>query len=74
MSHPLIPDHLLIAGARVLDPESGLDGPGYVGIRDGRIQYVGSTPPEQRYDETLNAAGLWLLPGLVDRSVPPVRP
>ncbi len=59
-------DSLLIAGARLLDPESGLDAVGYVGIRDGRIQHVGSGKPRDRYEATLEADGLWLQPGLID--------
>lgn len=57
---------LLIAGARLLDPESGLDATGYVGVREGRIQHVGTAKPRDKYDETLDARGLWLLPGLID--------
>lgn len=57
---------LLISGARVLDPASGFDGIAHVGIRDGLIESLGATAPSQRYDQTLDAAGLWLLPGLLD--------
>lgn len=60
---------LLIAGARLLDPDSGLDATGYVGVRDGRIQHVDSAKPRDKYDETLDAGGLWLLPGLIDLCV-----
>ncbi|MDM4769396.1 dihydroorotase family protein [Solimonas sp. SE-A11] len=57
---------LLIRGARVLDPASGLDGIAEVGIRNGLIDHLGSGAPAGAYEETLDAAGLWLLPGLLD--------
>lgn len=57
---------LLISGARVLDPASGFDGEGHVGVRDGRIAYLGKEPPAGDYAETLDARGLWLMPGILD--------
>ena len=57
---------LLIEGARILDPGSGLDAIGYVGVRDSRVVYAGKTRPRFKYAETLNARGLWLIPGIVD--------
>ncbi len=57
---------LLIRQARVLDPASKLDGTAHVGIRDGKITYVGAAAPRETYDQQLDAGGLWLLPGLVD--------
>jgi len=43
---------LLIRGARVLDPASGLDGIAEVGVRDGLIDHLGSGAPAGAYDET----------------------
>jgi dihydroorotase len=57
---------LLIANARVLDPASGFDGPGFVGIRDGKIVSLSKTAPKQKFAKTLDAKGLWLMPGIVD--------
>lgn len=57
---------LLIAGARVLDPASGHDAIAYLGIREGRIDYLGRAKPKPAYARTLNATGLWLMPSLVD--------
>ena len=67
-ARPNPPPHggLLIEGARVLDPASGFDAAGFVGIRDGRIVYVGKSRPKFKYAETLNARGNWLIPGIVD--------
>ncbi len=56
---------LVIRGGRVIDPAAGVDGPRDVAIADGRIAAVepgidpGPTP-------VIDAAGLWVLPGLVD--------
>ncbi|MFP5357594.1 MAG: dihydroorotase [Gammaproteobacteria bacterium] len=60
------PGDLLIRNARLLDPASGLDQNGHVGIRDGLIAYIGPAVPAQPYRETFDAQGHWLLPGLVD--------
>lgn len=57
---------LLIANARVLDPASGFDGTGFVGVRDGRIDHLGKTRPKGKYAKTLEAKGQWIMPGLVD--------
>ncbi|NKF24692.1 dihydroorotase [Solimonas marina] len=57
---------LLIRGARVLDPASGFDGIGHVGVRDGVIDSVSMAQPKGRYEQTIDAKGLWLMPGLVD--------
>lgn len=57
---------LLIANARVLDPASGTDAVGHVGIQDGKIISVGKAVPKARFEKTLDAQGLWLMPGLVD--------
>jgi len=57
---------LLIANARLLDPASGLDATGFLGIRDGKIAYVGKTRPKDAYAKTLDAKGQWLMPGVVD--------
>jgi dihydroorotase len=57
---------LLVAGARLLDPASKLDAEGYVAVRDGAIAHVGRKAPKGRFDQTVKADGLWLMPGLVD--------
>ncbi len=57
-----------IVNARLLDPESGYDGPGAVRIADGRIADVvrsaASVPSNDA--ETIDAGGLCLSPGLID--------
>lgn len=60
------PRSLLLRGARVLDPASGFDGIAHVGIRDGLISSFSKTLPKERFEQTLDADGLWLLPGIVD--------
>lgn len=63
------PRSLRIRGARVLDPASGFDGLAELGIRDGRIAELSQAPLREDYEQTLDAAGLWLMPGLVDLAV-----
>lgn len=57
---------LLIVGARVLDPVTGFDGPAQLGIRDGRIDHLGEAPPQARYEQRLQAQGLWVMPAAID--------
>ncbi len=57
---------LLIKNARILDPASGLDGNGFLAIRDGVIAHIGAKAPTQKFAETVDAKGLWLMPGIVD--------
>lgn len=65
------PAELLIAGAHLLDPRSGLDGPGDVLVRDGEIAEIGApgalSAPEDA--ETVDGEGLHLFPGFVDPHV-----
>ena len=66
---PGIPADVLIAGARVVDPGSGLDGEALdVRIHQGVIAEVGPELPRTEI-ETIDAGGLVLLPGLVDPHV-----
>jgi dihydroorotase len=56
----------IITNARLLDPASGLDAPGALLIRDGRIADCGAglTAPEGA--AVVDAAGACLAPGLID--------
>jgi dihydroorotase len=64
---PLTPHpSLLISGARLLDPASGIDGIVHLGIRDGVVTHVGARRPKEKFDQTLDAKGLWMMPGIVD--------
>jgi dihydroorotase len=57
------PDNLVIHGAHVLDPASGLDGVADVRLSSGHIAEVGENLRGTRY---LDADGLHLFPGFVD--------
>jgi len=58
---------VVIAGGRVLDPESGLDAIRNIGIRDGRIAAVTDAPI---HGETLlDATGKVVTPGFIDLHV-----
>ena len=63
---------LLVRGGRVVDPSQGIDRVDDVLVRDGLIVAVGQsgTQPVGRVDETIDAAGLVVTPGLIDMHVP----
>ena len=63
-------NRLLFRGARLLDPESGLDACGDLLIEGDRIAAFGAhLSVEARDAETIGAEGLCLAPGLVDMRV-----
>lgn len=55
---------LVLRGGRVMDPESGLDAVREVGIVDGSIRTVSTSPLEGR--EVVDVTGLVVAPGFVD--------
>ena len=55
---------IVIAGGRVMDPESGLDAVRHVGIRGGTIAALSETPLQGR--RVIDAAGLVVAPGFID--------
>jgi N-acyl-D-aspartate/D-glutamate deacylase len=55
---------LVILEARVIDPESGLDGIRNVAVSEGRIEAVSADPLAGR--DTILASGLILAPGFID--------
>mgnify|MGYP006273127901 CR=1 FL=1 len=62
---------LILANARLIDPESGRDAPGALLIEDGRIADVawGAGPEAPEGSETLDCGGHALAPGIVDLGV-----
>jgi dihydroorotase len=56
---------LWIRGGRLLDPASGRDGQGDLVVEDGRIAAAGPDLDAAGAD-VLDAAGCWIVPGLVD--------
>ncbi|MCG8467680.1 MAG: amidohydrolase family protein [Gemmatimonadetes bacterium] len=58
------PADLVIAGGRVMDPETELDAIRHVGVADGRIVAVSESPLEGR--DTIDATGLVVAPGFID--------
>src|SRR5258708_28209365 len=56
---------VVIAGGRVMDPESGLDGVRNVGITGGRIAAISATPLQGR--TTIEAGSLVVSPGVIKR-------
>jgi dihydroorotase len=59
---------LLIKGGRVLDPANGTDAVMDVLTEDGKIKLVAENITESA-DETINAEGKWVAPGLIDLHV-----
>ena len=55
---------LVIAGGRVMDPESGLDAIRHIGVRDDRIAAISEQPLSGR--TVLQAAGRVVSPGFID--------
>lgn len=55
---------LVIAAGRVMDPESGLDGIRHLGIRQGRIATIASTPLTGA--RVIDATRLVVAPGFID--------
>jgi dihydroorotase len=55
---------LVLAGGRVMDPESGVDRTLNVGIRDGRIVSLSSDPLKGR--EIVDVTGMVVAPGFID--------
>ena len=55
---------VVIAGGRVIDPQSGLDGVRHVGIRAGAVAALSETPLEG--STTVDATGLVVAPGFID--------
>ncbi|MFM8985801.1 MAG: dihydroorotase [Planctomycetia bacterium] len=62
---------LLIRGGRVIDPAQGIDRVDDLLVRDGLVVSVGHAggQPLGRADETIDAAGLVVAPGLIDMHV-----
>jgi dihydroorotase len=56
----------LIKNGRVIDPASGLDTQTSIAIDDDRILSIGDVPADFEADETIDASGHWVIPGLVD--------
>jgi dihydroorotase len=59
---------LHLTGARVIDPESGLDATTELFLAEGRVAAVGRRPEGFEADRTIDAAGLVACPGFVDLS------
>lgn len=61
--------NLQIINGRVIDPANQIDAKHDVFIVDGKIAAIGKAPAGFKADETIDAAGLIVAPGLVDLSV-----
>jgi dihydroorotase len=60
--------NILIKNGHVMDASQKLDQIKDVYISDGKIVAIGNAPADFKADQTLDAHGKWVLPGLVDLS------
>ncbi|MGJ8636160.1 MAG: dihydroorotase [Phycisphaerales bacterium] len=60
---------VLIRGARVIDPASGLDGVRDVGVQNGLVDVIGEGVDASGYERVIEGAGMILAPGLIDPHV-----
>ena len=60
---------ILIQGGRVIDPANGFDAVADVAIADGKILAIGAVPADFTAEQTIDATGCIVAPGLVDLSV-----
>ncbi len=60
------PYDLLLKGGHVIDGRNGIDAVHDVAIKDGRIAAVAANIPSTQATKTVDAAGLYVTPGLVD--------
>ena len=57
---------LLLRGAHVIDPKNNVDAVMDVAVRGDRVSAVAASIPASQARKTIDAAGLYLTPGLVD--------
>ncbi len=60
---------LVLKGGHVIDAKNGIDGVRDVAIRQGRIAAVEANIPASQARQAIDAAGLYITPGLVDLHV-----
>jgi dihydroorotase len=63
-----VPSHpqLKIQGGRLIDPRNSVDQTTDVYVADGRVAAIGKAPDGFRIDQTVDAGGLIVAPGLID--------
>ena len=57
---------LLIKGGHLIDPKNQLDGPADVAVKGGKIAHVAQNIDSSEAQEVVDAAGLFVVPGLID--------
>jgi dihydroorotase len=60
---------LILKGGHVIDPKNGVDGIEDVAVAGGRIAAVAANIPASAAKKTIDVAGLYVTPGLVDMHV-----
>jgi len=57
---------LLIKGGHLIDPRNQQNGPADVAVREGKIAHIAQNIDSSEAQEVVDAAGLFVVPGLVD--------
>jgi dihydroorotase len=65
-AQPAFDYDFLLKGGHVIDPRNKIDAVSDVAVKDGRIAAVGSNLQPSKALKTVDAAGLYITPGLVD--------
>ncbi|HOX38544.1 MAG TPA: dihydroorotase [Candidatus Brocadiia bacterium] len=60
---------IVLKGARLIDPASGMDAAGDISIADGRIAEVGKITSHPTGARAIELPGCWVMPGLCDAHV-----
>jgi len=64
------PASILIKNGRVIDPANNIDDNLNVFVQNGIVKFIGKEIPQDfRPQEEIDAAGMWVVPGLVDMHV-----
>ena len=63
---PLPSVSTLITNVNIIDGNGGMIEGGAIGIRDGKIFFVGKEMPKIAFERTIDGAGRWVTPGIID--------
>lgn len=62
-------DSILIKNARLIDAAAKADAVTSLFVKDGKVAALGADADKQKAEQTLDAKGLWLIPGAIDLHV-----
>lgn len=56
----------LITNVHILDGKGGMMKNAAIGLKDGKIMFVGTSIPKYNFDVTIDGKGRWVTPGIID--------